>query len=172
MTLISLIRNIREVDLKRSLLTLIDLQMSLTSKASVNSKTTVLLLQEDLTFVIVDRYMEQVAALPNLPLPSYSADFLDRALLELQQNDFDTEKALENVSHLTREDFDHLEEWTPEDIAAFEDGIRAYGHELHSVASKVPKRSMAQIVRFFYKWKKTDRYEPVYSEWTKIYKPK
>ncbi|GAB5590639.1 putative PHD type zinc finger protein with BAH domain-containing protein [Umbelopsis nana] len=119
----------------------------------------------------LDRYMEQVAALPNLPLPSYSADFLDRALLELQQNDFDTEKALENVSHLTREDFDHLEEWTPEDIAAFENGIRAYGHELHSVASKVPKRSMAQIVRFFYKWKKTDRYEPVYSEWTKIYKP-
>jgi hypothetical protein len=116
--------------------------------------------------------MERVCALPDLPLPSHSSDLLDRALLELQQYGFDDEKALESVGRLTKDDFDHLEAWTPEDIAAFEDGIKTYGHELHSVATKVPNRSMAQIVRFFYKWKKTDRYEPVYSEWTKIYKPK
>lgn len=115
--------------------------------------------------------MAQVRELPNLPLPNYSSDLLDRAVLELQQCEFDAKKALQNVSQLTKEDFDYIEEWTPEDIVAFEDGIRTYGHELHSVAGKVPKRSMAQIVRFFYKWKKTDRYEPVYSEWTKIYKP-
>ncbi|KAG2183834.1 hypothetical protein INT44_008845 [Umbelopsis vinacea] len=119
----------------------------------------------------VDSYMEEVCALPDLPLPSYSSDLLDRAILELQQSDFDVNKAIDTFKHLTRDDFDFLEEWTPEDIAAFEDGIRSFGHELHSVSSKVPKRSMAQIVRFFYKWKKTDRYEPVYSEWTKIYKP-
>jgi len=116
--------------------------------------------------------MEQVCALPNLPLPSHSSDLRDRALVELQQNDFDAVTALDNMQRLTKDDFDYLEEWTPDDIEAFEDGIRAYGHELHSVASKLPKRSMAEIVRFFYKWKKTHRYEPVYSEWTKIYKPK
>ncbi|KAG2175457.1 hypothetical protein INT43_001104 [Umbelopsis isabellina] len=119
----------------------------------------------------VDRYMKKVCALPDLPLPSHSADFLDRALIELQQYDFDEEKALESVRCLIKDDFDYQEEWTHEDIAAFEEGIKAYGHELHSVATKVPDRSMAQIVRFFYKWKKTERYEPVYSEWTKIYKP-
>jgi hypothetical protein len=116
--------------------------------------------------------MEQVCALSDLPLPNYSSDLLDRALLELQQNDFHVEVALSNVTRLTKDDFDYLEEWTPQDVAAFEDGIRSFGHELHSVAGKLPERSMAQIVRFFYKWKKTDRYEPVYSEWTKIYKPK
>lgn len=42
----------------------------------------------------------------------------------------------------------------------------------HNLNQQVPTKSMGDIVRYFYKWKKTDRYEPIYSEWTKIYKPK
>ncbi|RUS15605.1 hypothetical protein BC937DRAFT_92239 [Endogone sp. FLAS-F59071] len=41
----------------------------------------------------------------------------------------------------------------------------------HNLNQQVPTKSMGDIVRYFYKWKKTDRYEPIYSEWTKIYKP-
>jgi hypothetical protein len=35
----------------------------------------------------------------------------------------------------------------------------------------IPTKSMADIVRFFYQWKKSDRYEPVYSVWTKVFRP-
>ncbi|KAF9561384.1 putative PHD type zinc finger protein with BAH domain-containing protein [Mortierella alpina] len=117
----------------------------------------------------VAAYMERVKGL-NLPLPSHSADIIDRALLALQQAGYDAEKAINDVALIQKKDFD-IKDWTPKEIEAFEEGIRLYGHELFAIKKKIETRSMKDIVRFFYWWKKTERYQPVYSVFTKIHKP-
>ncbi|KAF9978358.1 putative PHD type zinc finger protein with BAH domain-containing protein [Actinomortierella ambigua] len=117
----------------------------------------------------VSKYLDNIKDL-QLPLPGHSADLIDRALLALQNNQFDATKALEEMAKVTQEDFD-LVDWTLDEIDRFEQGIRVYGHELHAVKGLVGTRSMKDIVRFFYRWKKTERYQPVYSVFTKINKP-
>lgn len=115
--------------------------------------------------------MNQVKELENIPLDKHSADRIDRALLELEKNNYDTTKALQEMSKLTEKDFKHVVDWSQKEINAFEQSIREHGHDLNYVKMNVQTKSMADIVRFFYQWKKTDRYETVYSEWTKIYRP-
>lgn len=122
-------------------------------------------------FIVVDEYMNQVKELENIPLDKHSADRIDRALLELEKNNYDTTKALQEMSKLTEKDFKHVVDWSQKEINAFEQSIREHGHDLNYVKMNVQTKSMADIVRFFYQWKKTDRYETVYSEWTKIYRP-
>ncbi|KAF9282043.1 putative PHD type zinc finger protein with BAH domain-containing protein [Mortierella alpina] len=117
----------------------------------------------------VAAYMERVKGL-TLPLPSHSADVIDRALLALQQAGYDAEKAIRDLALVQKKDFD-IRDWTPKEIESFEEGIRLYGHELFAIKKKVETRSMKDIVRFFYRWKKTERYQPVYSVFTKIHKP-
>src|SRR4051794_9651966 len=82
--------------------------------------------------------MEAVKRLPNLPSPqvSYSVDFLDRAVFELQNCNWDVNVALKRMRGLSKADFG-IVDWTPAEIAAFEDGIQLYGHELWMVAKKV-----------------------------------
>ncbi|KAI8136699.1 hypothetical protein BJV82DRAFT_647095 [Fennellomyces sp. T-0311] len=120
---------------------------------------------------VLDKYMEQAKALPTLPLPAYSGDLMDRALLCLEHCDYDVDAALEEMRTVDESDFVHLVEWSPEETEAFEGGIKTYGHDLYHVGRMVPSKKHADVVRYFYQWKKTERYEPVYSEWTKVYKP-
>jgi len=114
--------------------------------------------------------MENVRAL-TLPIAAHSADLIDRALLELQKSGFNADKALDEISGVQKQDFD-IRDWTQKEIDAFEEGIRIYGHELFAIKKKVETRSMKDVVRFFYQWKKTERYQPVYSVFTKVHKPK
>ncbi|KAG1377651.1 hypothetical protein G6F61_006544 [Rhizopus arrhizus] len=119
----------------------------------------------------VDDYMDQVKQLNNIPLPSHSSDLMDRALYELEQGQYHTDIAFEKMSQLGPDDFEHIVDWSKKEIELFEQSIREHGHDLNYAKKSVGTKSMADIVRFFYQWKKTDRYEPVYSEWTKIFKP-
>ncbi|KAF9199294.1 putative PHD type zinc finger protein with BAH domain-containing protein [Haplosporangium sp. Z 27] len=114
-------------------------------------------------------YISRVKDL-SLPLPIHSADMMDKALLTLQSCGFDADKALKEIAKVQKDDFD-IKDWTPAEIESFEEGIRLYGHELFAIKKKVETRSMKDIVRFFYQWKKTERYQPVYSVFTKINKP-
>lgn len=115
--------------------------------------------------------MEKAKTLPTLPLPPYSSDYQDRALLELQKSNHDPDRALESLSKLTTEDFGYIVDWTKDEVKSFEEGVTLHGHDLYQVGRMVPSKRHADVVRFFFKWKKTDRYEPVYSQWTKVYKP-
>lgn len=115
--------------------------------------------------------MDRVKKLENLPLPSHSADLIDKALNALQRSGFDADKALEELAKVNQQTFD-LKDWSQDEIEAFEEGIRVYGHELFAIKKKVETRSMKDIVRFFYQWKKTERYRPVYSVFTNVNKPK
>ncbi|KAI8889514.1 BAH-domain-containing protein [Backusella circina FSU 941] len=119
----------------------------------------------------LDSYMEAVKNIPDLPISSASSDLMDRALIELELNNYNTEIALDHMTRLNKDDFKHAVEWSREEIDAFEQSIREHGHDLNSAKRAVGTKTMADVVRFFYEWKKTDRYEQVYSEWTKIFKP-
>ncbi|KAF9356667.1 putative PHD type zinc finger protein with BAH domain-containing protein [Mortierella sp. NVP85] len=117
----------------------------------------------------VTNYMDRVKAL-SLPLPIHSADLMDKALSTLQKSKFNADMALKEMTRIRKQDFE-LRDWTVKETDAFEEGIRLYGHELYAIKKKVETRSMRDIVRFFYIWKKTERYQPVYSVFTKVNKP-
>jgi hypothetical protein len=119
----------------------------------------------------LDKYMKQVKQLKNLPLAPHSSDLMDRALVELEEHNYDTSLALQSMSRLKKKDFKHAVDWSTEEINAFEQSIRDHGHDLNYAKKSVQTKEMGDIVRYFYQWKKTDRYETVYSEWTKIYRP-
>lgn len=122
-------------------------------------------------FYTVDDYMSSVRELGNIPLSPHSSDLMDKALNELELSDYHTDQAFQNMEQLSEDDFKHLVHWSPKEIDAFEQSIRDHGHDLNYAKNSVQTKSMADIVRFFYQWKKTDRYELVYSDWTKIYRP-
>lgn len=115
--------------------------------------------------------MTQAMSLPSFAIPVCSVDLKTRIIQELERHDYNTQDALQAVSKLTSDDFPHAVEWTPEEVESFEKAITLYGHDLFRVGCKVPSKKHADVVRYFYQWKKTDRYEPVYSQWTTIYKP-
>ncbi|KAL9540227.1 hypothetical protein MBANPS3_009807 [Mucor bainieri] len=120
----------------------------------------------------LDRYMDSVKQLDNIPLLPHNSDLMDRALSELEHNDYDTDAAYDSMSKLDGPDFEHIVEWTPTEKQAFEQSIREHGHNFDCAKAAVKTKSMADIVRYFYQWKKTDRYQPVYSEWTQVHKPR
>lgn len=115
--------------------------------------------------------MTQAMSLPSFTIPVCSVDLKTHIIQELERHDYNTQDALQAVSKLTSDDFPHAVEWTPEEVESFEKAITLYGHDLFRVGRKVPSKKHADVVRYFYQWKKTDRYEPVYSQWTTIYKP-
>ncbi|EIW75100.1 hypothetical protein CONPUDRAFT_112361 [Coniophora puteana RWD-64-598 SS2] len=43
--------------------------------------------------------------------------------------------------------------WSPDEVAAFEDGIMAHGAELRAVCEEVATRPMPEVVRFYGQWK-------------------
>lgn len=120
---------------------------------------------------LVDDYMDLVKDLKSLSLSPQSSDLMDRALFELELNTYHTDQAFENMADLHDSDFKHIVYWTQKEIDAFEQSIREHGHDLNFAKASVGTKSMADIVRYFYQWKKTERYETVYSDWTKIYRP-
>lgn len=115
--------------------------------------------------------MGKVKALASLPLPPYSSDLIDRALRELERNSYDTDQALAAMQHADLSTFPRHVEWTPAEIDQFEQAIASHGHDLYQVNLAIPSKPHADVVRFFYLWKKSDRYEQVYSKWTDVYKP-
>jgi len=119
----------------------------------------------------VSSYLDRVKELTDLPLPMHSADLIDKALNTLQRSGFDADKAIAEMGKVNQKTFD-LQDWSQDEIEAFEEGIRLYGHELFAIKKRVETRSMKDIVRFFYQWKKTERYQPVYSIFTNVNKPK
>lgn len=44
--------------------------------------------------------------------------------------------------------------WTPQEMAAFEDGILIHGAELRAVRDEIGSRAMPEVVRYYGHWKK------------------
>ncbi|CAO3610805.1 unnamed protein product [Cunninghamella echinulata] len=140
-------------------------------RGTFNTVEPIFSLPSDLNEEQIDNYIKQVQSLPNLPISPYSPDLFDKAFLTLEKNGYVTKAALKKMKKMTKEDFPHEATWNADEIKAFETSIAENGHELNIAKQHIPSKSMADIVRFFYQWKKTNRYEPVYSNWTKVYRP-
>lgn len=55
---------------------------------------------------------------------------------------------------------DGMSLWSEEECRNFENGLRIYGKDFHSIQkSKVRTRSVGEIVQFYYLWKKTERHD-------------
>lgn len=102
-------------------------------------------------------YMGRAAGLAkHLGLPPLSTNLLDVALEILHTNNYDSEKALDALARVDRKIFKEPELNSVE-TKKFEDAVVKFGSEWHSIKKHVKTVTPANIVRFYYTWKKTDR---------------
>lgn len=114
---------------------------------------------------LVDQYMERIQSeIPQLyGRKRGQTDIMTKALEKLQEHNYDPDKALEAMRHLSARTDLKLPELSKEEIKRFEEGVSKYGSELHLVARHVsPTIKEGRIVRFYYMWKKTPRGKEVW----------
>lgn len=123
------------------------------SSRGVESANLVTLDQREL---LIDDYMNKAKALaPLLGLAEFSTNFLDKALELLVANDYQVDRALQQLRSVNkRKDFKEPE-LSKEEIKRFEDGVKRFGSELRFVKNHVKSQRYGDIVRFYYMWKKT-----------------
>lgn len=115
---------------------------------------------------LIDEYLkasEEIAK--QIGVRGYSVNFLDKALSILYSTRFDVEQALEELAKVERKDLKEPD-LTPAEVKKFEDGVAKFGSELHSVKKHVKTVSAANIVRFYYIWKKTERGKQVWGNYS------
>eukprot|EP00063_Salmo_salar_P070165 XP_014045000.1 PREDICTED: mesoderm induction early response protein 1-like isoform X2 [Salmo salar] len=83
----------------------------------------------------------------------------EQALYELVRCEFDTEEALRRLKFNVKAARE-LSVWTEDECRYFEQGLKGYGKDFHSIqANKVRTRSVGECVAFYYMWKKSERYD-------------
>ncbi|KAI9834745.1 MAG: hypothetical protein M1819_002831 [Sarea resinae] len=107
---------------------------------------------------LVDNYMTRARGLAkDVGVKDYSTNFLDKALELLYKNNYAVEEALRQLKMINKRKDLKEPELNREELKRFEEGVGKYGSELHSVTKHVKTVKEADIVRFYYMWKKTDR---------------
>ncbi|KAG9230211.1 hypothetical protein BJ875DRAFT_472824 [Amylocarpus encephaloides] len=104
------------------------------------------------------------AAKPLYNLPEMSTNALDVAVETLRANSYDADKALEAMHHLDKRVFREPTP-SPAELKKFEDAVSKYGSEWHSIKRHVKTMSAADVVRFYYTWKKSDRGKHVWGNY-------
>ncbi|KAG0133171.1 PHD finger and BAH domain protein [Tuber indicum] len=107
----------------------------------------------------VDRFMSNASeiaeTLPGGGVKKWTVNFQDKAIELFYASDFDEKRALVQLGkmHVTRD----LKEprFRPDEHKRFEEGVAKFGSELHAVTKNVKTRKTAEIVRYYYTWKKT-----------------
>lgn len=114
---------------------------------------------------LVDEYVKRSGEVAkDIGVKAYSVNFLDKALSELNSANFDVEKALKELSKIKKKDLKEPD-LSPAEVKKFEDGVAKFGSELHSVKKHVKTVSAADIVRFYYSWKKTERGKQIWGNY-------
>ncbi|APA09201.1 hypothetical protein sscle_04g039710 [Sclerotinia sclerotiorum 1980 UF-70] len=115
---------------------------------------------------LVNDYMIRAKAMAKpLGLPERSTNLLDVALQLLYSNNFDVDKALDALSKTDKKAFKEPELSSAE-LKKFEDGVTKFGSEWLSIKRHVKTMSPADVVRFYYIWKKTDRGKQVWGNYS------
>ncbi|KAK4693281.1 hypothetical protein P7C71_g4090, partial [Lecanoromycetidae sp. Uapishka_2] len=118
-------------------------------------------------YQVIDQYMEQAKTLAGvIGLPSHATNFLDKALELLITNDYQVEKALEQLRRMdARKD---LKEpvFNLEEGRKFEEGVTRYGSELLAVSRYMGKHTKhGEVVRYYYMWKKSPRGKEIWGNY-------
>ncbi|EMR11565.1 hypothetical protein PNEG_00009 [Pneumocystis murina B123] len=115
---------------------------------------------------LVDNYLNKIKYIAeNLSIPHFSTDFQDIALTTLYENQFDINASISSLSFLTKKhlripDFNVLE------LEQFENAISQYGSELSLVANEIPTKSLPEIIKFYYIWKKTESGKKIWGNYS------
>ncbi|KAI0842099.1 hypothetical protein F5Y06DRAFT_292921 [Hypoxylon sp. FL0890] len=115
----------------------------------------------------VDDYMENSKAklIPMFNLPKESTNVRDVAMNTLFKNGYDIPKASKAVTKVDKPVFKEPELSTAE-LKKFEEGITKFGSELLLVTRHVKTVKHSTIVRFYYKWKKTERGKQIWGNFS------
>ncbi|KFY79588.1 hypothetical protein V499_01433 [Pseudogymnoascus sp. VKM F-103] len=114
---------------------------------------------------LIDAYLKSSEDIAKqIGVRAYSVNFLDKALSILNSASFDVDRALKELAKVERKDLKEPD-LTPTEVKKFEDGVAKFGSELHSVKKHVKTVSAANIVRFYYIWKKTERGKQVWGNY-------
>ncbi|EHL01229.1 putative SANT domain-containing protein 2 [Glarea lozoyensis 74030] len=125
------------------------------------------LVDEDTRIRVVHEYVIKVIqqVSPLYHLPHMSTNLLDIAVEVLRSNMYDTEKALEAMKHVDKKVFKEPSPSAAE-LKKFEDGVSKFGSEWHSIKKHVKSMKPADIVRFYYTWKKSERGKHVWGNFS------
>jgi len=105
----------------------------------------------------IDRFLASTKKIADkLNVPPNATNFLDKALEILHANSFNEKKSLEQLAKVQARDLKEPR-FRPDEVKRFEEGVAKYGSELHAVTKHVKTRRGAEIVRYYYQWKKTTR---------------
>lgn len=85
---------------------------------------------------IGDYLSECISVFPLEECCTRTIDVQDRALEELYRAEFNFEKALGVMEGLTWASL-NIQTWTPDEVLAFEDGVKKYGHDLELIRREV-----------------------------------
>ncbi|KAL2178878.1 uncharacterized protein P884DRAFT_268856 [Thermothelomyces heterothallicus CBS 202.75] len=120
----------------------------------------------DMSSEELDDYMNTARSMAvSLGLPPHSTNLQDVARDLLFRHGFDAKKALEELTKVPKADFGEPE-LTPAEQKKFEEAVAKYGSELHSVKKHVKTLSAATITRYYYTWKKTERGQQVWGNYS------
>lgn len=103
-----------------------------------------------------DMFLKDVASpiAESIGVAAYTPNFIDACLKAYMDCGYNGEAATATIKVLTRKTLKEPT-LTPLEVARFEEGVRKYGSELHEVYKVVKTKKPADIVRFYYLWKKT-----------------
>ena len=116
---------------------------------------------------LIDNYMTHAKRLAkSVGVKDYSTNFLDKALELLTVNGYDSEKALQQLQSVNRRKDLKEPELTRDEQKRFEEGVHRYGSELRAISRHVGKtQKHAEIVRWYYMWKKTERGKQIWGNY-------
>lgn len=92
-------------------------------------------------------------------------NYLDRALLLLHKHKFNSGAALNELRTIQGARDYGDPSLSKEELKKFEDGVSKFGSELRLVKKHVKTRPHAQIVRWYYNWKKTPRGKEIWGRY-------
>ncbi|KAJ3389810.1 putative PHD type zinc finger protein with BAH domain-containing protein [Lobulomyces angularis] len=119
----------------------------------------------------LDEYFENVYSfVSNTQFPPRNCDIFDKALEQLSTDNYEFDIALEKMKLMPLESL-NIKKWTLDDVSDFESGVTKYGHDLEAIHKEMKRKTMKDLVPFFYTWKRTKRYEHVYSKYCKVHRP-
>lgn len=116
---------------------------------------------------LIDDYMararSEVAKI--VGVADYNTNFLTKAIELLYANDYDSEAALEQLKKINRRKDLREPEPNKEEKKRFEEGVAKYGSELRLVRLHVRTMSHADVVRYYYLWKKTPKGKEIWGNY-------
>lgn len=115
---------------------------------------------------LIDDYMAKARCLAKeVGVKEYSTNYLDKALELLYTNSYDTEASLKQLRLVNKRKDLKEPELNKEELKRFDEAVSKYGSEMRSIRMHVRTQKHADIVRFYYMWKKTDRGKQIWGNY-------